>query len=650
MKWKHTIWFRLMLGTVAVVLVANAVLSVVTVLYASRVLVREVESRVRLDLNSARRVYDAHGQRILDLLLAASYRHTLPSPLTTENLGRVDEVLEAIRRHGGFDMLSLLDAGGRVVWRAHAPGRTGDILDDDAVVQRVRGTGEAFWATEVLSGERLRREGEALARRAYFRLVETPAAKPTTRTEDDRGLVIAAAAPLVDLTRPGEVLGYLYAADLLNRRYDIVDAIKSDVFWNLKEGERDIGTATIFLDDLRVSTNVLREDGSRAVGTRLSAEVTEAVLERGEVFAGRAFVVNDWYITSYEPIRDAEGRVVGSLYVGVLEEPFRRPQTAILTVFLIAVGVTTAASLLLLLVVTRALLRPIGRVVRMADQVVAGDLSARVGLRPAGEMGALCRAIDRMADAVSQREEKLKEAMRQQLNQTEKLASVGRLAAGVAHEVNNPLTGVLTFAHLLREKTNLDDEDRQSLEVILRETTRVREIVRGLLDFARESPMQMRTLDLGEVVRQSLELVRRQKAFVRLTLREQYHPEPLPVSADRNRLQQVVLNLLLNAAEAMPGGGTLTVSTGRRADRAWASIADTGTGIKQEVLEHIFEPFFTTKPVGSGTGLGLSVSYGIIQQHRGVIEVESEVERGSTFTILLPLAPPEPANGGGPTS
>jgi two-component system NtrC family sensor kinase len=650
MKWKHTIWFRLMLGTVAVVLVANAILSTVTVLYVSRVLVDEVESRVRLDLNSARRVYDGHGQRILDLLLSASYRHTLPTPLTTANLGRVDEVLSAVRRHGRFDMLSLLDRTGRVVWRAHAPGRTGDDLGDDAVVARVRRNHEPYWGTMVLSRERLEREGAELAERAYFRIRETPNARPTTRTEERDGMVMAAVVPLVDLNRPDEVQGYLYGADLLSRRFDIVDAIKSDVFRDMKDGGRDLGTATIFQGDLRVSTNVRARDGSRAVGTRLSAEVTGAVLERGETFAGRAFVVTDWYISSYEPIRDPDGKIIGSLYVGVLEQPFRRPQTAIVTTFLIAVGVATAASLALLLLVTRAVLRPISRVVRMADRVVAGDLTARLGLRPAGEMGALCAAIDRMADAVGQREDKLKEAMRQQLNQTEKLASVGRLAAGVAHEVNNPLTGVLTFAHLMREKTNLDDEDRQSVEVIIHETTRVREIVRGLLDFARESPMQLRTLDLGDVVRQSLELVRRQKAFVKLQLEERYHAVPLPISADRNRLQQVVLNLLLNAAEAMAGGGTLTIATGVRDERAFVAITDTGTGIKQAVLEHIFEPFFTTKPVGSGTGLGLSVSYGIIQQHKGVIEVESEEGRGSTFTILLPKVPPEPASGGGKPS
>lgn len=650
MKWKHTIWFRLMLGTVAVVLVANAVLSTVTVLYVSRVLVDEVESRVRLDLNSARRVYDGHGQRILDLLLAASYRHALPTPLTTANLGRVDEVLSAVRLHGKFDMLSLLDPDGRVVWRAHAPGRTGDDLAQDPVVARVRMNREPLWGTVILPRERLEREGADLAERAYFRIRETPNARPTMRTEERDGMVMAAVVPLADLNRPDEVQGYLYGADLLSRRFDIVDAVKSDVFWNMKEGDRDLGTATIFQGDLRVSTNVRARDGSRAVGTRLSAEVTAAVLERGEVFAGRAFVVNDWYISSYEPIRDPDGTIVGSLYVGVLEAPFRRPQTAIVTTFLIAVGVATIASLALLLLVTRTVLRPIGRVVGMADRVVAGDLTARVGLRPAGEMGALCRAIDRMGDAVSHREDKLKEAMRQQLNQTEKLASVGRLAAGVAHEVNNPLTGVLTFAHLMREKTNLDDEDRQSLEVIIHETTRVREIVRGLLDFARESPMRLRTLDLGQVVRQSLDLVRRQKAFVKLALEERYHPEELPVAADRNRLQQVLLNLLLNAAEAMAGGGTLTIATGARDGRAWVSITDSGTGIKQDVLDHIFEPFFTTKPVGSGTGLGLSVSYGIVQQHHGVIEVESEEGRGSTFTILLPLAAPEPAGEGGKPS
>jgi two-component system NtrC family sensor kinase len=302
----------------------------------------------------------------------------------------------------------------------------------------------------------------------------------------------------------------------------------------------------------------------------------------------------------------------------------------------------TVASLVLLFVAYELVLGPIRRVVAMAQRVIGGDLTARVGIRPPGEIGMLCRAIDNMTHAVAEREELLKLATRQQLSRSEQLASVGRLAAGVAHEINNPLVGVLAFADMMREKENLDDQDRQDLELIIRETKRVREIVRGLLDFARETPSVRTRVDVNDVMRQTVRLLGKREAFEKIYIVEDLS-EPLPpVDFDKSQLQQVFLNLALNACEAMPDGGTLMLHTSATADRVVATVTDTGCGIKREHLDQIFEPFFTTKPVGKGTGLGLSVSYGIVHQHGGTLDVESEVGKGTTFTVTLPAVPTEP--------
>ena len=229
--------------------------------------------------------------------------------------------------------------------------------------------------------------------------------------------------------------------------------------------------------------------------------------------------------------------------------------------------------------------------------------------------------------------------------ESEKLASIGRLAAGVAHEINNPLTGVLTFAHLLREKDNLDEQDRQDLDLVIHETKRAAEIVRSLLDFARERPVVKQPLNVNDVIRQTLRLLGNRKAFQQITVREDFQDDLPAVDGDMNQLQQVLLNLLLNACEAMPNGGTLTISTRSRDGMVLVKLADTGCGIKQAHLEQIFEPFFSTKPIGTGTGLGLSVSYGIIRQHGGDLQVESREGEGSTFTILLPSAEQRPPDG-----
>ena len=197
---------------------------------------------------------------------------------------------------------------------------------------------------------------------------------------------------------------------------------------------------------------------------------------------------------------------------------------------------------------------------------------------------------------------------------------------------------------MMREKENLDDQDRQDLELIIRETKRVREIVRGLLDFARETPSHKTQLNVNDVLRQTVKLLGKREAFQSIYIVEDL-AESLPlVSGDKSQLQQVFLNLTLNACEAMAQGGTLMVSTATASEKIVVKVIDTGAGIKREHLDQIFEPFFTTKPVGKGTGLGLSVSYGIIQQHGGTLEVDSEVGKGSTFTVSLPVASPAAAD------
>ncbi len=555
---------------------------------------------------------------------------------TTDELLEIEALLTDIHHAGNVDFVALLDPTGRVTCRAHST-QHGDDLAHDPLVSVAIGQGQSVMGTAVLSRDRLLAEGGDLADRARFQLVPTPAARPTSDIQRQDGMVIAAVVPVRNAQ--GEVRAYLYGGNLLNRSYDLVDAIKREVFPSESYQGRDIGTVTIFQGDLRISTNVTMEDGSRAVGTRLSDSVCEAVLDRGGKWAAPAFVVNDWYITAYEPIFDPLGRVIGVLYVGLLRAPFAHQLNIITAVFLAIVLGTTVASLTLLFIATALVLRPVRHVVAMAQKVIGGDLTARVGIRPPGEMGVLCRAVDSMAYAVAEREELLRLATRQQIGRSEQLASVGRLAAGVAHEINNPLTGVLAFADMMREKENMDQQDQQDLELIIRETKRVREIVRGLLDFARETPFVQKPLDMNELIRQTLRLLGKREAFQNIFMVEDLGDHLPLVNVDKNQLQQVILNLTLNACQAMADGGTLMVATSTDNGRVVVKVTDTGCGIRPEQLDKIFEPFYTTKPVGKGTGLGLSVSYGILQQHQGTLEVESELGMGSTFIVTLPALP-----------
>ena len=335
-----------------------------------------------------------------------------------------------------------------------------------------------------------------------------------------------------------------------------------------------------------------------------------------------------------------------TLYIGLLEEPFKHPQKTIIIYFAIGLGITAIATLIFMFFYTKMIMNPIESIIKMSKKIMNGDFLARVNIRAKGELGILCKTIDQMAESIEQHQTQLQEQTRMQMLQSEKLASVGRLAAGVAHEINNPLTGVLTFAHFLKDKKSNDESDLKDINVIIQETTRVRDIIRGLLDFARQSPPNKAMINVNEIIQQLLILIKGQKEFRNIKILEQYDNNLTELLADKNQLQQVILNLLLNAGEAISGTGSITITTQLCKDNSplekgkgciLISMSDTGCGISKEDMDKIFDPFFTTKPVGKGTGLGLSVSYGIVQQHGGVIKCESKQGEGTTFKVFLPF-------------
>ncbi len=232
-----------------------------------------------------------------------------------------------------------------------------------------------------------------------------------------------------------------------------------------------------------------------------------------------------------------------------------------------------------------------------------------------------------------------KKKLEEQLARSEKLAALGQLAAGMAHEINNPLGGILVYSYLMLEDLPAGQPERSQVEKIIREATRCKEIVRGLLDFSRLLPSSRQLLQVNTLLRDLLALVENHLNFQNVGIQTNLAPDLPPVKADKSKLEQVFLNLFMNAGEAMAGHGTLTVTTRLNSLHAVEiRISDTGPGIHPDHLPRIFDPFFTTKEVGRGVGLGLSVSYGIIKQHHGRIRVETGNPIGATFVIELPAA------------
>jgi signal transduction histidine kinase len=227
------------------------------------------------------------------------------------------------------------------------------------------------------------------------------------------------------------------------------------------------------------------------------------------------------------------------------------------------------------------------------------------------------------------------EQAQSQLIRTEKLASLGQLAAGVAHEINNPLGTITIYAHVLLKSLERDDPRREDMELIIKEAGRTKEIVQGLLSFARETKLSPGPTDMNELLEDVLGLVANQSLFHNIKIKKLFAPGLPTITADWAQLKQVFLNIILNAAEAMEGRGTITITTVSGARRIKVKVQDTGPGIPPEIMGKLFSPFFTTKE--KGTGLGLAISYGIIEHHSGKIEVETALGKGSTFTVSLPV-------------
>jgi signal transduction histidine kinase len=265
--------------------------------------------------------------------------------------------------------------------------------------------------------------------------------------------------------------------------------------------------------------------------------------------------------------------------------------------------------------------------------------AAVVPLRASSESGITTAGTIVIIEDVTRRVQ-----LEEQLQISEKMASIGLLAAGVAHEVNTPLTGISSFTQMLLEGADPEDPKTKVLEKIERQTFRAAKIVNGLLNLSRPgsaASADVTAVDVNTIIADVLSLLEHQFQLQRVAVRRELSERPVSVTGAEQKLQQVFLNLFLNAKDAMPKGGWLTISTRAENDQAVVEVSDTGSGIPSEYLARIYDPFFTTKAIGQGTGLGLSITYGIVREHDGTIDCESNVGQGTRFTLRFPLAPAE---------
>lgn len=283
------------------------------------------------------------------------------------------------------------------------------------------------------------------------------------------------------------------------------------------------------------------------------------------------------------------------------------------------------------------LLIPRTTIVNSHGEEIEVEMSAAIIYDEKGNESATMAIYNDLKDK-NKVEKELKIAQKQ-LAQSEKMASLGQLAAGVAHEINNPLTGILFYSSLLLERKDIDANMEADLRLILEDANRCKEIVKNLLVYSRSTGSCKNVIHINEIVEQSLTLIRDQKKFRNIQIEKNLSDEMMLISADTNKLNQVIINLVINAADAMDGNGTITLITYKEncLKKVFLEVQDTGKGIPYNHLSKIFDPFFTTKEVGKSTGLGLSIVYGIVEEHEGKISVKKTGLKGTTFIIEFPL-------------
>lgn len=667
-KIRHTIRYKLLVLVLFPILLAMPVALVLAIYWGANFSYDQLYIKVNTDLSVSHNIFERIKNDYLNALRNTAESFTFRTALSLSDSEAIAKQIKLLKKENNFSYIHLINSTGRVL---HEPSLTpGIVITRYSSALEAAKKGHASSGIEIFSASELTREG--LDEYVHLPLVETIRARPSKKTLEDRGMMIRALYPLLDDL--GNVTAILDAGVLLNGNFTFVDVIRDLVYGpgSLKKGS--IGTVTVFLDDVRITTNVPIRPGERALGTRVSDEVRTIVLDQGKTWIDRAFVVNDWYISSYEPILDIDGKRVGMLYAGFLEAPFRQSlfnalMVLVLLFFMLmvltgVVAVTGAKSIFKPL----ELMTSVVRATRKGEDKRIGELTSR------DEIGSLAHEFDKMLDLLNERnqliqnwaremEEKVEERTselkiknreltdtigilhktRQQLVIAEKLAALGELTAGVAHEINNPTAVMLgNLDVIIAEMGDSLQPVQDEIDLVIEQIYRIKDITNNLLQYARPDAYAgfMLETDINEIINETLKLVQHLRSGkeyqVDLSLQS-----TLMIMINPQELQQVLVNLIVNAIQALPdqAGRVSIKSQDHELHGVQISIRDNGHGMDEDSISKIFNPFYTTKSQGQGTGLGLSISYSLVRRYGGNIEVNSSPPNGTEFIVTLLCKP-----------
>ena len=640
----HSLRTKLLLSFIVVVLAGGISSGIIVTRMVGQTIIAEAQNKVRHDLASAWMVYNERINRIKDVLTLTTKRDLIIRSMVTKDLETLRRELERVRLDYRLDILTVTDNKGTVLARSRTPYRAGDYQGNDSLVREALKKG-AVASTEIMPKEELEKEGDELERQAFLEVITTPKAKARPQARETSGMILKAAVPITDLN--DNLLGVLYGGALLNRNYEIVDKIKDTVFRGERYKGKETGTSTIFQWDLRISTNVRDKAGLRAIGTLIARDVYEQVLENGNPWVDRAFVVNDWYITAYDPIRNLKGEVIGILYVGTLEQPYADLRRDVIYSFSVIAFLGVILVFIMVYFLTRSITRPIGELARVTESIADGNLSHDLMIQSSDEVGRLAGSFNRMIRS-------LKTTMEELYGVNTKLQDLNRhyleMLGFVTHELMQPMGVLKGYLIMLRDETlgSLSTpKQKQAVSTMLRNVNGLVNMIQKYLQLGRIESGRMEVnktqffvfnealAPILEDEKQQIEarrmevLVENEKAF-----------RAAEAFADPVLLRIVFNNLIGNALKYGREGGKIWCGFQEDAQNYVFYVKNEGRGIPPLKLNQVFEKFARLdrelERRQRGTGLGLFNAKEIVEKHGGAIWAESEEGKWANFLFTLP--------------
>ncbi|MDD5746215.1 MAG: cache domain-containing protein [Candidatus Omnitrophica bacterium] len=601
---------RIQVAFLGIIVMTGILISLLGAYVVKKNIIQRAQLRVRNDLNVARALY---ADQITTI------KNAFELLANTRELASAQEKI-------GLDYLFIV-------------GRS-DLPELRSEIARQAFNGRGIGGTRVIGAAELERIGGGLIEKARIAVKETPQARPFKRTALDAAMAIEYALPLGVDSR-GTVESVVYGGKVINRDTKLVDTIRDLAFGQPGPNGIPAGTVTIFQDDVRIATNVPTSSGERAIGTRVSAKVYDTVVLRKQLWVDRAFVVNAWYLTAYEPIKDIAGNIIGILYVGIAEKPFRDSERNIMLAFLLVIILVGVLAAIVSSVLAASIARPVTQVLRAARELSKGALHHRVkGASSVRELNELVEAFNSMAHTLAERELSLKVS-------NEQLAGMNKsyldMIGFVSHELKGILGSIVINIYSVKDGYlgPLTGQQKKAVDAAAKSLDHFEDMVRNYLDLSRiekgELTLHTAELDIGEeVILPAVGHLEKQAQEKSMRV-ECRGASGIKITADKSLLTIVCNNLLGNALKYGKAGTTVRLDVADEGKQTVLSVYNEGdpiTGEQQALLFRRFSRLPTAKAV-KGTGLGLFIVKAIVEKHGGTVQAQPQPQ-GNMFIVTLP--------------